>query len=192
MATQLIVKGAATQKRISTSCWSSMILMTLSNSSYETLGFTVAWGARVVASAFCLSCGKRSPATFWYAVAALTASTIATTTTTKTRDSKNCSEKLSKTQKILSAYLLLLECLRPAYVQLVCPAPASLTLLAFLFVLSASCNIQILSWDWLNQISAIEVSVTLVFVRVWLRQHQFRKQCIRLRLGHLWSLDRSL
>ena len=37
MATQILVKGAATQKLLSTYCWSSMILMTLSTSSYETL-----------------------------------------------------------------------------------------------------------------------------------------------------------
>ena len=42
LATQIIVEGAVTQKLLSTCYWSSMILMTLSTSSYETVSFTVA------------------------------------------------------------------------------------------------------------------------------------------------------
>ena len=76
MATHIIVKGAATQKLISTYCWSSMILMALSTSSYKT-----AWlyGSLrcLCGSVCCLSCGKRSPAAFWYAVAAIIVSTTA-------------------------------------------------------------------------------------------------------------------
>ena len=59
--------------------------------------------------------------------------------------------------------------------------------LYFLFCQLAE-KLQMLSCDWLNQISADVLSVTVVFVRVWLKRYRFRKQCIKLRPGHLWSL----
>uniref|UniRef100_M4B7M7 Uncharacterized protein n=1 Tax=Hyaloperonospora arabidopsidis (strain Emoy2) TaxID=559515 RepID=M4B7M7_HYAAE len=78
-----------------------MILMTLPTSSYDPLRLYDILRCSC-GSVCCLSCGKRSPATF-------------------------------------CAYLLLLDCFRSAYIQHVCPAPASRTLLAsFLFCYRAA------------------------------------------------------